>query len=265
MSVDKTWPPRVVSQFSCGAASAVATKLMLAEHANSLEQVVILNAFIVEEHADNRRFLADCEKWFGHPITVVRDTKYGASTHEVWRRKRYMKGPKGAPCSLELKRKVLAAAGLKNDIWVVGFTAEEEDRWEDLIRLNPGRTILCPLIEKGLSKDDCLAVVDRAGILLPLMYRMGYDNANCLHCPKGGQNYHQKMREDFQDSFVQVKDIQKSIGPGANFLRFRSGPRKGERMSLEELPEGPGNMDDEPSFSCSFFCEMAEQDIRGGE
>lgn len=125
METLKSWPPRVVSQFSCGAASAVATKLMLAE--TPADQCVILNAFIVEEHADNRRFLADCEKWFGHPITVVRDTKYGASTHEVWRRKRYMKGPKGAPCSLELKRKVLAAASLPDDIWVVGFTSEEED------------------------------------------------------------------------------------------------------------------------------------------
>ena len=64
---------RIVSHFSCGAASAVATKLILAEFPPS--QVVIYNAFIVEEHADNRRFLADCEKWFDHPVTVLRDEK----------------------------------------------------------------------------------------------------------------------------------------------------------------------------------------------
>ena len=69
---------RYVCQFSCGAASAVATKLILAEQDHN--DVVIVNAFLVEEHPDNRRFLADCETWFGHPVTVLRDETYGAST-----------------------------------------------------------------------------------------------------------------------------------------------------------------------------------------
>lgn len=30
-------------------------------------------------------------------------------------------------------------------------------------------------------------MVLRAGIELPLMYRMGYDNANCIGCVKGGE------------------------------------------------------------------------------
>lgn len=58
--------PRIVCQFSCGAASAVATKLMLVENPNT--PLLIVNAFIEEEDDDNRRFLGDCEKWFEHPI-----------------------------------------------------------------------------------------------------------------------------------------------------------------------------------------------------
>jgi hypothetical protein len=46
---------RIVCQFSCGAASAVTTKLAIAEYGDS---VVIVNAFIKNEDADNRRFLA---------------------------------------------------------------------------------------------------------------------------------------------------------------------------------------------------------------
>ena len=61
--------------------------------------MVIFNAFIQEEHADNRRFLADCEKWFKHPVTVLRDEKYGASVREVWRKVRFMNPALGAPCS----------------------------------------------------------------------------------------------------------------------------------------------------------------------
>jgi len=246
---------RYVCQFSCGAASAVATKWVLANRPDS--EILIVNAFVQEEDADNRRFLADCEKWFGRPVLVLRDEKYGASTDEVWRRKRFIKGEHGAPCSLELKRKLLNAISQPEDISVIGFTRGEEDRLVELQEHFPETNWFAPCIEQGLSHDDCLAIVDRAGIVLPLMYRKGYANANCVGCPKGGQAYWQNIREDFPNRFVQIQAIQEEIGPGANFLAFRSGPRKGERMSLAELPAGRGDMKQEPNFHCSFFCELA--------
>jgi hypothetical protein len=150
---------------------------------------------------------------------------------------------------------------LPGDIAVIGYTREEQERFYDLQENFPDETFKAPLIERSLSKADCLAIVDRAGIELPMMYRMGYSNANCIGCPKGGQNYWQAIREDFPERFVQIQQIQESIGPGASFLRFRSGPRVGERMMLAELPPGRGNMADEPSFECSLFCAMAEQEI----
>ena len=245
----------MVCQFSCGAASAVAVKWVLANYPP--DDVLIVNAFIKEEHDDNRRFLADCEKWFGRKVTELADEKYGASTDEVWRRKRYIKGEHGAPCSLELKRKLLATIALPGDVDVIGFTRGEEDRLLELREHFPNGNWFAPCIEQGLSHEDCLAIVDRAGIVLPIMYRMGYQNANCVGCPKGGQNYWQGIRADFPQRFVQIQKIQEDIGPGASFLRFRSGPRKGERMSLAELPPGRGDMAQEPSFHCSFFCDLA--------
>lgn len=259
-------------RFSCGAASAVATKLTLAAHgANKVE---ILNVFIKQEHDDNRRFLTDCEVWFAHKITVLRDTKYGASTDEIWRRKRYMVGMRNAPCSVHLKhdlldnavdnliREIVAEELNEECIHVFGYHADESERFERFQENHPEWKCEAPLIDAKLNKSDCLAIVDRAGILLPITYRIGYDNANCIGCPKGGQNYWQAIREDFPDRFIQVQKIQEDIGPGAYFLRFRSGPRKNERMPLSELPPGRGNMADESSFSCSFYCEMAEENIR---
>jgi len=254
--------PKIICQFSCGAASAVATKLTLAEH--DRENVMIVNAFIEEEHRDNRRFLADCEKWFDHPIVQFRDEKYSASTHEVWRRSRFMKGPHGAPCSLKLKRELLNSVAKPGDISVIGFTREESDRAYELEMYFGEENFAFPLIDRDLSHDDCLAIVERAGIKLPMMYRMGYANASCIGCPKGGQNYWQRIRRDFPQQFVQIQEIQENIGPGAYFLRHRSGARAGERMSLAELPPGDGNLADEPSFSCSFFCAMAEREIEMG-
>ena len=249
----------MVCQFSCGAASAVATKLILAQY--PAEQVLIVNAFIQEEDADNRRFLADCETWFSRTVRVLTDEKYGASTHEVWRRERFIKGEHGAPCSLKLKRQLLQSVAQAGDCNVIGYTREEADRAADLEKNFHTENFHFPLIERDLSHDDCLAIVDRAGIVLPRMYRMGYSNANCIGCPKGGQNYWQRIRRDFPEQFVQIKAIQEDIGPGANFLQFRSGERKGERMSLADLPPGDGNLAEEPSFSCSFFCVLAEREF----
>lgn len=253
---------RYVCNFSCGAASAVATKITLAEQ----DDVLIVNAFIVEEHEDNRRFASDCERWFGHAITVLRNDEYGASTIEVWRRKRFIKGRDGAPCSRALKREILSGwtFPLLDEVTVIGYTSEEQDRADDLEANFPQERFSFPLIEQGLSKSDCQAIVARAGIELPLMYRKGYDNANCIGCPKGGQNYWQAIREDFPTQFVKISNLQRELGPGAYFLQFRSGARKGERMSLEELPAGRGNMADEASFSCSHLCEMVERKLEQG-
>lgn len=247
---------RVVCQFSCGAASAVATKLTIAKYGH--ERIVILNAFIVEEEADNRRFLADCETWLEHPITVLRDTKYGASTDEVWRRKRYLKGQHGAPCSMHLKRQVLAEAAEPDDIDVIGYTGEEEDRLDDLRLLYPARTIEAPLIDKGLGKAACLAMVERAGIELPLMYRLGFHNANCVGCVKGGEGYFNKIRAVFPARFERLAQIQEEIGPGSYLFRNR---KTGERYSLRDLPPDKGRYQDEPEISCDFLCNIAEQDI----
>lgn len=247
---------RHVCNFSCGAASAVATKITLTENKN----VVIVNAFIQEEHKDNRRFAADCERWFGQPIILLKDEKYGASTVEVWRQKRFINSV-NAPCSAALKRDVLAGTvmPLFGDVSVMGYTVEEQARADALQDRFPQESFSFPLIDHGLKKADCLGIVARAGIELPIMYRMGYQNANCIGCPKGGQNYWQRIREDFPAQFVNIVTLQRELGPGASFLRFRSGPRKGERMSLDELPEGRGNMGDDPDFSCSHLCETTER------
>lgn len=247
---------RIVSQFSCGAASAVATKLALAQYGET-HDVQILNAFVLEEHEDNRRFLVDCQTWFGRPITVLRDEKYGASIIQVFRQRQYMKGPMGAPCSAQLKRKLLDGWKQPGDVIVFGFTAEEEDRLDDFRERNPDRHVLAPLVDAGLGKDDVKAMVQRAGIRLPYMYEIGYDNANCKGCVKGGEGYWRAIREDFPEEFEAMCIEQDVIGPGSWFLRYRSGTRKGERFPLRELPAGPARRNEQLP-SCSFFCEMAE-------
>src|SRR5690349_5113302 len=112
---------RIVCWFSCGAASAVATKLAIAENAGKLP-LIVARAWVAEEHPDNDRFASDCEKWFGTPITVLKNEKFNGSIYEVFRRERFIVGPKGAPCTRALKRKVREAFQRNGDLQVFGYT-----------------------------------------------------------------------------------------------------------------------------------------------
>lgn len=257
---------RIVMQFSCGAASAVAAKTVVNTYGLS-HQVDIVNALLKEEHPDNRRFLTDCEAWLGRKITVIADEKYGASVRELWRRGRFIKGFKGAPCSKRLKRDLLDAwkGDDPRDVVVLGYTAEEADRLDDWIDANNGRHVLAPLIELGLSKADCLAMLERDGLVLPMMYRLGFHNANCIGCCKGGMGYWNKVRDNFPEDFEEVARIEEAIGPSAYILFHRSGPLKGKRFPLRELRPDQGNYPTEPSIECSGSCELVEQSAAWGE
>lgn len=247
---------RIVCQFSCGAASAVATKLAIAQY-GATHEVVIVNAYLANEHPDNRRFADECQAWFGQPITVLRDKKYGADVIQVFRREKYIKNRYGACCTKLLKRRVLDHWKQPGDVMVFGFTAEESSRFDDFCERNPDRPAIAPLIERGLGKDDCKAMIERAGIELPLMYRMGYDNANCIACAKGGEGYFRAIREDFPEQFEDLCQVQDELGPGSYLHRNRD---TNVRFSLRDLGDGPVRRN-EKIPSCSFFCELAEADI----
>ena len=249
---------RVLAQFSCGAASAVATKLALAEFG---DRCVVLNAYVEEEHPDNRRFFSDCEKWFGVPIIELRDEKYEASAIKVFETVGYIKGPRGAACTSRIKRGLLRAYERPGDLLILGYTAEEQDRLDDFIADFPDRPIRAPLIERGLTKQDCKAMVERAGIVLPLMYRLGYDNANCIGCVKGGMGYMRAIRQDFPAQFERLCQAEDKVhalhGDSARIFRHRSGPLKGQRFALRELPAGKIDRSEHVP-SCGLICESAE-------
>jgi 3'-phosphoadenosine 5'-phosphosulfate sulfotransferase (PAPS reductase)/FAD synthetase len=251
---------RILAQFSCGAASAVATKLAIAAHG---DRVVILNAEIEEEHPDNRRFARDCEAWFGKPIETLRDEKYGASAVRVFETVGYIKGRNGAACTSRIKRGLLKGFEKPGDVLVLGFTAEEQHRADDWREDWPDRPAIFPLIERGLTKEDCKAMVERAGLKLPAMYLLGYDNANCIGCVKGGLGYWRAIREDFPEQFERMAQAEAKVaalhGDDAFILRHRSGPLKGQRFPLRELPAGVAHRG-EPLPSCGLFCEVAEQE-----
>ena len=247
---------RVVSWFSCGAASAVATKLAIGQYANKPDiEFVIARCIVREEHPDNDRFAADCEKWFGMPITNMISEKYDGKVWEVIRQRKFISGPKGASCTNLLKKQVRIDYQLPTDKHIFGYCAEEQDRWDRFIDAN-NIDAESPLIDRGLEHPDCLAMIQNAGIELPVMYKLGYQHNNCIGCVKAsGAGYWNKIRQDFPAQFWMMAGASRALS--AQMVKItENGTDK--RIYLDELKPGTGSYQDEPEIQCGIFCEMAQ-------
>jgi len=229
---------RVISWFSCGAASAVTTKLVLEQYPDA----IIARIVIDNEHEDNNRFAADCAEWFGKPITELRSQKY-KDCWDVWERTRFLTGPTGARCTTELKKRVRQDFQQPGDRQAFGYHAKEKDRAISFAKHNIEVNAFFPLIERSFSKADCFRLVKAAGLELPEMYRLGFPNANCVGCVKGGKGYWNMVREHFPHVFERMAQTEEITG--ATCLIDKS---------LRELQPDEGRQEPIDLPDCGLFC-----------
>lgn len=231
----------------------MATKLAIA--ANPDADLVVVRCRVDEEHADNDRFAADCVRWFGRPIVELKSEKYGSSIYTVFAGVKYIAGIAGAACTRVLKREVREKFQRPDDLHVFGFTADEPHRVNQLADANNALRFINPALDAGLTHEDCVAMIGRAGIEIPVLYRMGYKHNNCVGCVKGGAGYWNRIRVDFPETFERMAKVERLLG--AKLVKGIDGVR----VSLDELPAGFGDMRAEPAAQCGIFCEMAEGTI----
>lgn len=261
----KSTPERTVCWFSCGAASATATHLVVRQLRLMGEPPpVIVYCNVKEEHPDNMRFLKDCEAWFGQEVLILENEKYGGSIYEVFKKTRYLKGVKGARCTGALKKDVRKAFERPTDLQVFGYTSDEQHRIDRFKDENYMVQTWDVLIEHDVSKQDCLDTVMAAGIELPAMYKLGYRNANCIGCVKGEAGYWNKIRVDFPEVFERMADMEEELGRTVCKIERRTadtppGERpKAVRVPLRELPPDQGNYSMELNIECGIFCNSEE-------
>ena len=207
---------RTLSWFSCGAASAVATKLT-----PDAEPVYCETG---SEHPDNERFLKDCEQWFGRKVTRLKSERY-TDTWDVWTRRRYLAGVQGALCTVELKLMPRIAFQRPDGIHILGYTA---DLPIGIALIGCAKTILnmtirTPLIDRVLTKEHCLDLLQRAGIALPPLYALGFRNNNCIPCVKAqSPSYWALVRKTFPRSSSAWPNCRVSLAsPSPNGRRAR--------------------------------------------
>ena len=237
-----------ISWFSCGAASAIATVLAYFEYGSDLE---VAYCRVIEEHPDNLKFIDQFTAATGIPVKILINEQYEGSIYKVFEHRRFLKGPHGAQCTGLLKKAVRKAYKPTEQydwVHIFGYTVDERERAERFIHGNPEVMPYFPLLEGGVTKQDCYRHLQALGLELPMMYRLGYSNNNCIGCVKGGMGYWNKIRQDFPDAFNRMARMERELGHALN--KDKNGP-----IFLDELDPQRGRLKDDSPGDCGFTCE----------
>lgn len=243
---------RVLVWFSCGATSAVAAKIAYDKYKDS-KPVEILYCDTGSEPASNKKFLKDVEKWIGCKIKTLKNRKYRNVIDLIEKTGHINKGGIYL-CTSYLKKSLRQKyEDPMSDIQVFGFDPSELARVARFKEANKEIYLELPLIDHGITKDDCLAILKEEGIPLPEAYlpqKSGtpYKHANCIGCIKGSAKYWGKIRIDYPKVFHKMSQLEDKFDQ--SIVQY-----KGEWTRLKDLPldiEDEGNVYD---MECSMLCD----------
>lgn len=231
-----------VCWMSAGVSSFIAGYL-----AGNIDEWIYID--IADQHPDSRRFISDCEAVIGKMVTIL-TPEYG-DVDTACRIGGFINRPQvGAYCTKYLKKRVRKQWEYEHQdfeiTYIWGFDARETRRAERMIEAYPQFHHEFPLIDKGLSKKECHALLHDLGIERPVMYDLGYPNNNCIGCVKGGMGYWNKIRKDFPDVFAKRAKLERDLGSSCINGIF-----------LDELDPNRGRMEQEIFPECGIMCYLA--------
>jgi len=248
---------RVLVWFSCGAASAVAAKLAVDKYGDRCE--VLYCDTLAYEHPDNARFMADVAKWIGKDIKLLKSAKYD-DIFDVFEKTGWLIGVGGARCTTELKKNVRKQYQREGDLHIFGLTLDEQariDRFEDQ---NNDIDVEWILADNEINKTKCYRTLQDAGVNLPEMYKLGYNNNNCIGCVKGQSGYWNKIRVDFPAAFDRMAVLERKMNVAVNkTYKTIDGKRKRFRVFLDELDPSAGRDVPMPDIDCGALCVAPEE------
>lgn len=258
-----------VVQYSTGAASAEVAWRVVEQY--GAENVVLLTADTKKEHADNWRFAREVQERLGCEWVVLAD---GRTPMQVGRDERCVPNNRMAVCSKKLKRELLDKYRAEhfdpaNTIVYLGYD------WTEPHRVDAARghwapwTVECPLTKPPyLYKPQLFELFRERGIEPPLLYKQGFQHANCSGgCVRGGQAQWslllQVNRAEYLDWEREENETRALLGKDVSILRDRTG---GEVRALpltvfrERLERQPSLFDADDWGACGCFMDGALPD-----
>lgn len=272
----------IICWWSGGITSAVACKKAIELFGKDNCRVIMIDT--KNEDEDTYRFRVDCEFWYQLPIetiTALGNGKYN-TIQDVWEDFESLNVATGAICSTELKRRVRKDWQKNNEykdqVFGFEFDKKEMNRALAMREHYPESNPIFPLLMLGLSKKDCINIVQEAGITVPRSYTWGFGNNNCLKtgCVQGGIGYWQKMRDEFPDKFEAMAEEEHKLtnlrGEPVTMLKDQSNKaklkakedKKSQLVFLVKHPDYPDNkcLNDmplrtvKPLTECNGFCNI---------
>ena len=152
------------------------------------DEVILLWHDTKEEHPDTYRFIREMAEALGIPITERSD---GRSVTQLFRDEGYLGNNQNTFCSRILKAEPGAryVAELKAQGFtvtkIIGYSAKEPRRVARMVGRahNEGIEVRFPVIEEGVTKQQCAEWVLAQGVQPSAMYCWA-DHANCIGCVK---------------------------------------------------------------------------------
>ena len=230
----------IVSWFSTGVSSAVATKLAISK----IDRIIYIH--IDDQHEDSMRFVKECEEWFGKEIEIMQSPY--KTVENVVLSTRYVNGAGGAACTRLLKKRIRKDWEKEQEehlTYVWGMDCTEAHRCDRLKETMPEHGHIFPLLERSIDKTHAHQILKASGIKRPKMYDLGYQNNNCIGCVKGGMAYWNKIRVDFPDVFEARAKMEREVGRSCVKETF-----------LDELDPSRGRGDAPIVDDCGILCEL---------
>ena len=255
-----------VVMYSGGIGSYMAAKRVVAAH--GAENATLLFADTRIEDEDLYRFLDESAVKLGTRLVKIAE---GSTVWELFRKHRFLGNSRIDLCSRILKRELM-------DRWVkeryepvdvrcyVGIDWNEEHRFTRMAPRKLPYVYLAPLLEPPLLlKEDMLAELERDGITMPRLYRMGFSHNNCGgFCVKAGVGHFKLLLTSMRARYIEHEEqelaFQVFIGKPVTILRRqRNGVR--ENLSLRQLRleiEAGATVDETDVGGCGCMIDINE-------
>jgi 3'-phosphoadenosine 5'-phosphosulfate sulfotransferase (PAPS reductase)/FAD synthetase len=208
------------------------------------------------EHCDLYRFLSDVEKTYQIKITHDDD---GRNPEEVFRDEKMLGNNRAPLCSKILKAERLQAIVKPGDVLFFGIDRGELKRAARISAIYD--RLQCesrfPIIEEMKTRADMQLELEKDGLVMPELYRMGFEHNNCAGgCVRAGLRQWKKLLTISPDVYRERERVETEFNAEreTNYSYMKNLTLKRLREIIEMDQELPFDDDDMWHGECVGIC-----------